>query len=163
MGVHCGPEGVRTVHKDFASIGLYSTYILLCNPLPPTRSTSPSLSNEQRSPGPRHQTKFIPARDAQIQKPKATDSIGRRRKLVFPNAQVGEAELEEIIEIGQTGENANSLVSGGSKVSSKLFGEYDELESAKMARTPRTTPQRRFDLHTFGLRTTLWLGTPCAT
>ncbi|KAG1715612.1 hypothetical protein ID866_1536 [Astraeus odoratus] len=98
--------------------------------------------NEKESQGPGHQTKFIPARDAQIQKLKEADSIGRRRKLVLPNAQVGEAELEEIVKIGQSGENAKTLVSGGNEATSKLLGEYEGLEGARMARTPRTAPQQ---------------------
>ena len=61
------------------------------------------------------------------------------------NAQVGEAELEEIIKIGQTGENAKALVNGGGEATSKLLGDYDGLKSAKMA--PRTAPQHKFDLH----------------
>ncbi|KAI6021496.1 pre-mRNA splicing factor component-domain-containing protein [Pisolithus microcarpus] len=89
-----------------------------------------------------HQTKFVPARDAQIQKLKEADSIGRRRKLELPGAQVGEAELEEIVKIGQTGENAKALVNGGSEATSKLLGEYEGLDGAKMARTPRTAPQQ---------------------
>ena len=48
-----------------------------------------------------HQTKFVAARDAQIQNLKEAESIGRRRKLVLPGAQVGEAELEDIVKIGQ--------------------------------------------------------------
>jgi len=111
--------------------------------------------NEKEGQGPGHQTKFIPARDAQIQKLKEADSIGRRRKLVLPNAQVGEGELEEIVKIGQTGENAKALVSGGSEATSKLLGEYEGLESARMARTPRTAPQREFDLHWIQCRTYL--------
>ena len=59
---------------------------------------------------PAHQTKFIAARDAQIQKLKEAESIGRRRKLVLPTAQVGEVELEDIVKIGQAGENAKALV-----------------------------------------------------
>ncbi|KAF5324618.1 hypothetical protein D9611_004434 [Ephemerocybe angulata] len=89
-----------------------------------------------------HETKFMPARDAQIQKLKEAESIGRRRKLVLPGAQVGEAELEEIVKIGQAGENARALVGGGSDASGKLLGEYDGLEAARMARTPRTAPQQ---------------------
>ncbi|KIM69703.1 hypothetical protein SCLCIDRAFT_19504 [Scleroderma citrinum Foug A] len=98
--------------------------------------------NEKEGQAPGHQTKFIPARDAQIQKLKEADSIGRRRKLVLPSAQVGEGELEEIVKIGQTGENAKALVSGGSEATSKLLGDYEGLESARMARTPRTAPQQ---------------------
>ncbi|TRM56633.1 pre-mRNA splicing factor component-domain-containing protein [Schizophyllum amplum] len=88
------------------------------------------------------QTKFVAARDAQIQKLKEADSIGRRRKLMLPPAQVGEAELEDIVKLGLAGENAKALVEGGSDASGRLLGEYDGLESAKMARTPRTAPQQ---------------------
>ncbi|KAF7359503.1 Cell division control protein Cdc5 [Mycena sanguinolenta] len=88
-----------------------------------------------------HQTKFIAARDAQIQKLKEAESIGRRRKLMLPNAQVGEAELEDIVKIGQAGESAKALVEGGSDASGKLLSDYEGLENARMARTPRTAPQ----------------------
>ncbi|PFH47677.1 hypothetical protein AMATHDRAFT_67216 [Amanita thiersii Skay4041] len=89
-----------------------------------------------------HQTKFIAARDAQIQKLKEAESIGRRRKLVLPTAHVGEAELEEIVKIGQAGESAKALVEGGSIASGSLLSDYENLESARMARTPRTAPQQ---------------------
>ena len=88
------------------------------------------------------QTKFVPARDAQIQKLKEAESIGKRRKLVLPEAQVGEAELEEIVKIGQAGQSARALVGDGPEASEKLLGEYESLASARMARTPRTAPQR---------------------
>ena len=92
---------------------------------------------------PAHQTKFIAARDAQIQKLKEAESIGRRRKLVLPTAQVGEVELEDIVKIGQAGENAKALVVGGSDASGRLLSDYEGLEAARMARTPRTAPQRK--------------------
>ncbi|KAI4294519.1 hypothetical protein K525DRAFT_261515 [Schizophyllum commune Loenen D] len=88
------------------------------------------------------ETKFVAARDAQIQKLKEADSIGRRRKLMLPPAQVGEAELEDIVKLGMASENAKALVEGGTEASGRLLGEYDGLESAKMARTPRTAPQQ---------------------
>jgi pre-mRNA-splicing factor CDC5/CEF1 len=88
-----------------------------------------------------HQTKFVPAREAQIQKLKEAESIGRRRKLELPTAQVGEIELEDIVKIGQAGENAKSLVAGGGEASERLLSDYEGLERAKMARTPRTAPQ----------------------
>jgi pre-mRNA-splicing factor CDC5/CEF1 len=93
---------------------------------------------------PAHQTKFIAARDAQIQKLKEAESIGRRRKLVLPTAQVGEVELEDIVKIGQAGENAKALVFGGSDASGRLLSDYEGLETARMARTPRTAPQRKY-------------------
>ncbi|KAI0253901.1 pre-mRNA splicing factor component-domain-containing protein [Lactifluus subvellereus] len=89
-----------------------------------------------------HQTKFVAARDAQIQKLKEAESIGRRGKLVLPAAQVSDAELEEIVKIGQAGENAKALVVGTDDPSEQLLGGYDNLERAKMARTPRTAPQQ---------------------
>ncbi|KAG6813103.1 hypothetical protein H0H92_013957 [Tricholoma furcatifolium] len=89
-----------------------------------------------------HQTKFIAARDAQIQKLNEAESIGRRTKLVLPAAQVGEAELEEIVKIGQAGESAKALVDGGSDASGRLLSAYEGLENARMARTPRTAPQQ---------------------
>ncbi|PPQ74173.1 hypothetical protein CVT26_006755, partial [Gymnopilus dilepis] len=89
-----------------------------------------------------HQTKFIAARDAQIQKLKEAEAIGRRRKLALPAAQVGEAELDDIVKIGQAGENAKALVGGGSDASNRLLSDYEGLEAARMARTPRTAPQQ---------------------
>ncbi|KAG6889785.1 hypothetical protein C0992_004203 [Termitomyces sp. T32_za158] len=96
----------------------------------------------KESEGSGHQTKFIAARDAQIQKLKEAESIGRRRKLVLPAAQVGEAELEDIVKIGQAGENAKALVDGGSDASGKLLSAYEGIENVGMTRTPRTAPQQ---------------------
>lgn len=95
-----------------------------------------------------NQTKFIPAREAQIQRLKEAEAISKRRKLMLPPAQVGEAELDDIVKIGMAGENAKALVDGGSDASGRLLSDYEGLENAKMARTPRTAPQRMFDLFT---------------
>jgi pre-mRNA-splicing factor CDC5/CEF1 len=102
--------------------------------------------NAEGKEGP-HQTKFIAARDAQIQKLKEAESIGRRRKLMLPAAQVGDAELEDIVKIGLAGENAKALVAGQGEASERLLTDYEGLESAKMARTPRTAPQGLFSPH----------------
>lgn len=75
---------------------------------------------------------------------KEAEAIGRRRKLVLPDAQVGEAELEGIVKIGQIGENAKALVNGGSDASGRLLSDYEGLEEARMARTPRTAAQRMY-------------------
>ncbi|KAJ7135046.1 pre-mRNA splicing factor component-domain-containing protein [Mycena crocata] len=101
-----------------------------------------NASGKEGSEGSGHQTKFIAARDAQIQKLKEAESIGRRRKLMLPTAQVGETELEDIVKIGQAGESAKALVEGGSDASGKLLSDYEGLENARMARTPRTAPQQ---------------------
>ena len=98
-----------------------------------------------------HPTKFVAARDAQIQKLKEAEQIGKRRKLMLPPAQVGEAELEEIVKIGQAGETARALVGReGDEASGQLLGEYEGLEKARMARTPRTAPQRESILQVRG-------------
>lgn len=61
---------------------------------------------------------------------------------MLPPAQVGENELEEIVKIGQAGEEAKALVAGGSEATERLLSDYEGLEKARMARTPRTAPQR---------------------
>jgi pre-mRNA-splicing factor CDC5/CEF1 len=78
-----------------------------------------------------------------IQKLKEAESIGRRRKLVLPTAQVGEAELENIVKIGQAGENAKALAGATDSASGRLLSDYEGLENARFARTPRTAPQRQ--------------------
>ena len=57
---------------------------------------------------------------------------------------MGESELEDIVKIGQAGEAAKALVSGGSDASGRLLSDYEGLEAARMTRTPRTAPQRMF-------------------
>ncbi len=86
---------------------------------------------------------FVAAREAQIKKLKEQEQIIRRRKLNLPIPQVGEAELEDIVKIGQAGELTRELVKGaGSEATGRLLGEYESLGQAKMARTPRTAAQR---------------------
>lgn len=53
-------------------------------------------------------------------------------------------ELEDIVKIGQAGESAKALVFGGSDASGRLLSDYEGLETARMARTPRTAPQRKY-------------------
>lgn len=73
--------------------------------------------------------------------------MGNRRKLMLPPAQVGEAELEEIVKIGLVGQQAKLLVDrGGDEASGQLVGEYSDLDKARMARTPRTAPECKFSV-----------------
>lgn len=85
---------------------------------------------------------FIPSKDSLIQQQKEAQQISNRKRLVLPAAQVGEAELEDIVKIGQSGANARAMVEGGNDASQGLLGEYSALGHAKDARTPRTAPQR---------------------
>ncbi|KAF8873289.1 hypothetical protein CPB84DRAFT_1854091 [Gymnopilus junonius] len=70
------------------------------------------------------QTKLTVARDAQIWKLKEL------------------TELEDIVKIGHTGENFKVLIGDGRDASSRLLSDYEGLEAARMARTPRTAPQQ---------------------
>ncbi|KAG8780470.1 Pre-mRNA-splicing factor cef1 [Ceratobasidium sp. 428] len=93
-----------------------------------------------------HSTKFIAAHDAQIQKLKEAEQISKRRSLVLPEAQVGEAELEEIVKIGQAGQSARALMNDegeGNEASGRLLGEYEGLGHARMARTPHCAARPR--------------------
>ncbi|KAK4686870.1 pre-mRNA-splicing factor CDC5/CEF1, partial [Tremellales sp. Uapishka_1] len=99
--------------------------------------------NDEKSGG--QATQFVAAREAQIKKLKEAEQIIRRRKLNLPMPQVGEAELEEIVKIGQAGETARELVGNegaGSDATGRLLGDYESLGKARMARTPRTAPQQ---------------------
>lgn len=82
---------------------------------------------------------FVPAKDSEIQRQREEESILRRKRLVLPEAQVGDSELEDIVKIGQAGETARGLVDdGGEGASAGLLGEYSALQHAQTARTPRT-------------------------
>lgn len=85
---------------------------------------------------------FVPAKDSLIQRQKEEANILKRRALVLPEPQVGDAELEDIVKIGQAGETAKSLVEdGGEGASQGLLGEYSTLQHAQTARTPQTPAQ----------------------
>lgn len=82
-------------------------------------------------------------RAEQIRKMKEAEQISKRRKLMLPEAQVGEKELEDIVKVGQSGERARELVAGDaeSSATADLLSSFDALEKAKTARTPRTAPE----------------------
>ena len=83
--------------------------------------------------------KFQAAREAQIARLREADQISNRRKLDLPMPQVSESELENIVKLGQAGENARELVEEeGDKSTQGLIGDYNTLNSVKNLRTPRT-------------------------
>ncbi|CAD6892087.1 unnamed protein product [Tilletia controversa] len=85
---------------------------------------------------------FGGAKEEQIRRLREAEQISKRRKLTLPEAQVGEAELEEIVKLGQSGEIAKELaMEGGTASTGALLGDYSLLNQAKMARTPATAPQ----------------------
>lgn len=80
--------------------------------------------------------------EEQIRKLKEAEQISKRRKLNLPAAQVGEAELEEIVKMGQAGERARNLVQDASnEATGGLLGDYSGLDQVKNARTPATAPE----------------------
>lgn len=82
-------------------------------------------------------TAFVQQREAQIRKLKEQERAIRRKALNLPTPQVGEAELEEIVKIGQAGEAAKELVGTSGGATDQLVGEYENLKQARMARTPQ--------------------------
>jgi pre-mRNA-splicing factor CDC5/CEF1 len=86
---------------------------------------------------------FVAAREAQIKKLKEQEQVIRRRKLNLPMPQVGERELEEIVKIGQAGESARELAGDADGATGGLLGDYESLNQARMARTPRTSAPER--------------------
>lgn len=103
--------------------------------------------NKRRKGGddkPKNQAaQFVAAREAQIKKLKEQEQVIRRRKLNLPLPQVGERELEDIVKIGQAGEQARELAGDADGATGRLLGEYEGLGQAKMARTPRTSAPAR--------------------
>jgi pre-mRNA-splicing factor CDC5/CEF1 len=88
-----------------------------------------------------HETKFLVTHDAKNWKLKEAESIGRRRKLVLPTAQAGQAESKKIVKIGQARENAKALAGATDSASGRLLSDYEGLENARFARTYRTALQ----------------------
>lgn len=88
----------------------------------------------------KRKAEFSGQRAEQIRKMKESESISKRRKLTLPQAQVDETELENIVKLGQASEEARDLVAGG-EITEGLLTEFDALQKAKMARTPRTAPE----------------------
>ncbi|KAG0226522.1 Pre-mRNA-splicing factor cef1 [Actinomortierella wolfii] len=66
------------------------------------------------------------------------DSMMRRKKLVLPAPSIGEAELEEILKIGSTAEDARAMAEESEHGATRnLVGDY-KPSAALPARTPRT-------------------------
>ncbi|KAF9967388.1 Pre-mRNA-splicing factor cef1 [Actinomortierella ambigua] len=66
------------------------------------------------------------------------DSMMRRKKLVLPAPAIGEAELEEILKIGSTAEDARAMAADSEHgATSNLVGNY-KPSATLPARTPRT-------------------------
>lgn len=81
------------------------------------------------------------AKAGQLQKIRQAEQLSKRRQLVLPSPQVGEAELEEIVKMGLTGEDANKIAGASENESTKgLVGNYTNINAGQPIRTPRAPP-----------------------
>lgn len=81
------------------------------------------------------------AKAGQLQKIRQAEQLSKRRQLVLPSPQVGEAELEEIVKMGMTGEDANKIAGASENESTKgLVGNYSTINAGQPIRTPRAPP-----------------------
>ncbi|GFX99235.1 cell division cycle 5-like protein [Trichonephila clavipes] len=68
----------------------------------------------------------------------------KRSKLVLPEPQISDAELEQVVKLGKASETAREAAEeSGSKVSETLLPDYSLTPAALSARTPRTPAMNR--------------------
>ncbi|QSL65648.1 hypothetical protein MERGE_002961 [Pneumocystis wakefieldiae] len=80
------------------------------------------------------------ARNAQ--KLKDAEQLSKRRKLVLPEPQINDNEIDEVIKLSKSGEYARSLVSMTENEATKgLIGQYSQINTSISIRTPRTPLQ----------------------
>lgn len=78
----------------------------------------------------------------QMQKIREAEQSSKRRALVLPTPQVGEAELEEIVKMGMIGERANiSARSSENDATRGLVNTYSTINTGAPIRTPRAPAQ----------------------
>ncbi|KAF2704464.1 hypothetical protein K504DRAFT_461224 [Pleomassaria siparia CBS 279.74] len=73
---------------------------------------------------------------AQMQKIREAEQSSKRRALVLPSPQVGEAELEEIVKMGMTGERALAGLNSDNIATQGLLGNYSGVVGSTPIRTP---------------------------
>ena len=82
------------------------------------------------------------AKAGQMQKIREAEQSSKRRPLNLPAPQVGEAELEDIVKMGMTGEQAHRIARESDNEATKGFiGNYTGLVGGTPIRTPRAPPQ----------------------
>lgn len=85
----------------------------------------------------------LPGAVMQINKLNNPDSVKKRSKLVLPNPQISDTELEEIVKMGQASETARLSVEDNHMASNALLSEYSVTPAAAHAlRTPRTPAEQ---------------------
>jgi pre-mRNA-splicing factor CDC5/CEF1 len=76
------------------------------------------------------------AKAAQMQKIREAEQSSKRRALVLPAPQVGEAELEDIVKMGMTGERAITGIGSDNIATQGLIGNYSNMVCSTPIRTP---------------------------
>lgn len=76
------------------------------------------------------------AKAAQMQRIREAEQSSKRRALVLPAPQVGEAELEDIVKMGLTGERAITGVGSDNAATQSLVGNYSHIVGNTPIRTP---------------------------
>jgi pre-mRNA-splicing factor CDC5/CEF1 len=76
------------------------------------------------------------AKAAQMQRIREAEQSSKRRALVLPAPQVGEAELEDIVKMGMAGERAITGVDNDNTATQGLVGNYSGLIQSTPIRTP---------------------------
>lgn len=76
------------------------------------------------------------AKAAQMQKIREAEQSSKRRALVLPAPQVGDAELEDIIKMGKSGERAVTGSNGDNMATQDLVSNYNTLVGSTPIRTP---------------------------
>ncbi|KAK3110603.1 Pre-mRNA-splicing factor cef1 [Teratosphaeriaceae sp. CCFEE 6253] len=83
------------------------------------------------------------AKAGQLQRIREAEQSSKRRGLVLPAPQVSEAELEDIVKMGMSGERANTLAGSSENDTTRgLVGSYTNTIGATPMRTPRA-PQEQ--------------------
>lgn len=88
-------------------------------------------------------TAFQASEDARnMQKLKDAEQLSKRRKLVLPDPQINDNEIEEVVKLSKSGERTRSLVSMTENEATKGFiGQYSHINTNIPIRTPRTPLQ----------------------
>ncbi|KAG5513862.1 hypothetical protein PMAC_000484 [Pneumocystis sp. 'macacae'] len=77
-----------------------------------------------------------------LQKLKDAEQFNKRRKLILPDPQINDNEIDEVIKLNKAGEYARSLVSMAENQATKGFiGQYSHINTAVPIRTPRIPAQ----------------------
>ncbi|KAF1840844.1 uncharacterized protein K460DRAFT_370825, partial [Cucurbitaria berberidis CBS 394.84] len=83
------------------------------------------------------------AKAAQMQKIREAEQSSKRRALVLPTPQVGEAELEDIVKMGLAGERLSS--NGSENIATQgLVGNYSNIVGSTPIRTPMAPKEEDF-------------------